>query len=222
MSRNPKRSGWTDMASADPPCKPLAGAAVPLLRALADRARGRYIAGMNDAPSADAPIEILVAPHPVLRRKTRPVRPEDAPLLRALLPRMYESMYMAPGIGLAAPQVGHDLRFAIVDLHENQVRAPITLINPEIVRVSDQLVSREEGCLSLPNQYAEVVRPESVRVRFQDLDGRQQELDADGLLATCLQHEIDHLDGVLFVDHLSSLKRNMIMRRLAKERKGKG
>ena len=191
--------------------------------ALADRARGRYIAGMDDAPpAAAAPIEILIAPHPVLRRRARPVRPEDAALLRTLLPQMFEAMYAAPGIGLAAPQVGHELRCAVVDIHENDVRRPITLINPEIIRVSDQLVAREEGCLSLPNQYAEVVRPDAVRVRFQDLDGRQQELDADGLLATCLQHEIDHLDGVLFVDHLSSLKRNMIMRRLAKERKGKG
>ncbi len=190
--------------------------------ALADRGCGRYIAGMNDAPPAVLPIEILVAPHPSLRRKARPARPEDTALLRTLLPRMFEAMYVAPGIGLAAPQVGHDLRVAIVDLHENEVRAPITLVNPEIIRASDQLVAREEGCLSLPNQYAEVVRPQTVRVRFQDLDGRRQELDADGLLATCLQHEIDHLDGVLFVDHLSALKRNMIMRRLAKERKGKG
>ena len=214
------------MASAWPSCKrhacrPQAPNLAPasLAPALAYRARDRYIAGMNDASPARLPIEILVAPHPVLRRKARPVRPEDAALLRTVLPRMYESMYAAPGIGLAAPQVGHELRFAIVDLHENEIRAPITLINPEIVRASDQLASREEGCLSLPNQYAEVVRPQSVRVRFQDLDGHCQELDAVGLLATCLQHEIDHLDGVLFVDHLSSLKRNMIMRRLVKERK---
>jgi peptide deformylase len=135
---------------------------------------------------------------------------------------MYEAMYLAPGIGLAAPQVGLDLRFAIVDLHENDVRAPITLINPEVIRESDQLAAREEGCLSLPGQYAEIVRPESVRVRYHDLDGKRHELDATGLLATCLQHEIDHLDGVLFVDHLSALKRNIIMRKLAKEQKAKG
>jgi peptide deformylase len=194
------------------------------MQTLANRCCARYIAGMTDASPGDAaiePIDILIAPHPALRRKTRLVRPEDATMLRSLLPRMYEAMYKAPGIGLAAPQVGQDLRFAIVDLHENEIRAPITLINPEIIRVGDQLVAREEGCLSLPGQYAEVVRPERVRVRFQDLDGKRQELDADGLLATCLQHEIDHLDGVLFVDHLSSLKRNMIMRRLAKEQKAK-
>ena len=195
--------------------------------------RARYIARMNDftpAPTGTpagvsaartAPIEILVAPHPSLRRKARPVRPEDAAMLRDLLPRMYESMYLAPGIGLAGPQVGVDLRVAIVDLMRDEVRAPITLINPEIIRSSAQLAPREEGCLSLPGQYAEVVRPDAVRVRFQDLDGRRRELDADGLLATCLQHELDHLDGVLFVDHLSTLKRNMIMRRLAKELKTK-
>ena len=185
---------------------------------------------LNPTPAADrpavttsdvVPASILIAPHPSLRRKSRPVRPEDAATLRALLPGMWEAMYRAPGIGLAAPQVGLDLRFALVDLMENEVPAPITLINPEILRVSDQLAAREEGCLSLPGMYAEVVRPDSVRVRYQDLDGRRHELDATGLLATCLQHEIDHLDGILFVDHLSSLKRNMIMRRLAKDQKQK-
>ena len=196
---------------------------------LAQRRRARYIARMSeplpaplDAPAAlGEPIAILIAPHPLLRRKTRLVRPDDAAMLRDLLPRLYETMYRAPGIGLAAPQVAIDLRVAVIDLVQDDVRAPITLINPEIVRSSEQLAAREEGCLSLPGQYAEVVRPEAVRVRFQDLDGKRHELDADGLLATCLQHEIDHLDGVLFVDHLSSLKRNMILRRLAKEQKAK-
>ncbi len=194
----------------------------------------RYIAGMTEhsaalAPDAPtdpsetaAPATILIAPHPMLRRRTRPVRPEDAAAIRDLLPGMFEAMYLAPGIGLAAPQVGQELRFAIVDLHENDRRAPLTLINPEVIRQSDQLAAREEGCLSLPGQYAEIVRPEGVRVRYQDLDGKRHELDATGLLATCLQHEIDHLDGVLFVDHLSALKRNMIMRKLAKEQKAKG
>ncbi len=210
------------MACAGGPCKP----------ALVRRRRPRYIARMSEplpdpAPDSVAdpavlqPMDILVAPHPSLRRRARPVRPEDRALLRALLPRMYESMYRAPGIGLAAPQVGLELRLAIVDLMEGDVRAPITLINPEVVRVSDQLAAREEGCLSLPGQYAEVVRPVGVRVRYTDLDGGGHELDADGLLATCLQHEIDHLDGVLFVDHLSTIKRNMILRRLAKEQRQK-
>ncbi|MBE7212278.1 MAG: peptide deformylase [Gluconacetobacter diazotrophicus] len=177
---------------------------------------------IRDAEPDATPIPILLAPDPALRRKARPVRPEDRDLVRGLLPGMFAAMYRAPGIGLAAPQVGRDLRFAIVDLHENDVRAPITLLNPEIVRASATLATREEGCLSLPGQYAEITRPETVRVRFQDLDGRTHELDADGLLATCLQHELDHLDGVLFVDHLSALKRNMILRRLAKEQRNKG
>ncbi len=200
------------MARARGPCKP----------ALVRRHRPRYIARMSEPlpdPVAPDPMDILVAPHPSLRRQARSVRPEDRALLRTLLPRMYESMYLAPGIGLAAPQVGLGLRLAIVDLMEGDVRAPITLINPEIILASDQLAAREEGCLSLPGQYAEVVRPEGVRVRYADLDGASHELDADGLLATCLQHEIDHLDGVLFVDHLSTIKRNIILRRLAKERR---
>ena len=169
-----------------------------------------------------APLAILIAPHALLRQKTRLVRPQDVADLRRLLPRMFAAMYQAPGIGLAAPQVGLGLRIAVVDLMENEVPAPLTLVNPEVVAFSDAQVSREEGCLSLPGQYAEVIRPQQVRVRYQDLDGATHQLDADGLLATCLQHEIDHLDGVLFVDHISALKRNMLMRRLAKDQRIKG
>ena len=172
----------------------------------------------SQEPEPD-PLAILIAPQAILRQKTRLVRPEDVAGLRRLLPRMFAAMYRAPGIGLAAPQVGLGLRLAIIDLMENEVPVPLTLVNPEILAASDTLVSREEGCLSLPNQYADVTRPQSVRVRYQDLDGARHEIDAEGLLATCLQHEIDHLDGVLFVDHLSALKRNMLMRKLAKEQK---
>ena len=143
----------------------------------------------------------------------------DAELVRDLVPRMYASMYRAPGIGLAAPQVGSAIRLAVVDLMPDEKPAPITLINPEIVAVSDELATREEGCLSLPGQYADVTRPARVKVRYQDEAGARKEIEADGLLATCLQHEIEHLDGVLFVDHLSALKRNMLLRRLAKELK---
>ncbi len=176
---------------------------------------------MNEnAPDAH-PLSILIAPQAILRQPACPVRPEDAAGLRTLLPRMFAAMYQAPGIGLAAPQVGVGLRLAIVDLTENEVRAPIVLVNPEIVAASETLATREEGCLSLPNQYADIVRPQAVRVRYRDLEGGRHELEAEGLLATCLQHEIDHLDGVLFVDHLSALKRNMLMRRLAKEQKNK-
>ena len=126
-------------------------------------------------------------------------------------------MYRAPGIGLAAPQVGVGLRVAVIDLMPDDKPAPIVLINPEIVAASEELATREEGCLSLPNQYAEVTRPARVKIRYLDQQGARREVEAEGLLAACLQHEMDHLDGVLFVDHLSSLKRNMILRRLAKE-----
>jgi peptide deformylase len=130
---------------------------------------------------------------------------------------MFATMYRAPGIGLAAPQVGVGLRFAVVDLMADDKPAPIALINPEVLARSEELATREEGCLSLPGQYADVTRPARVTVRHTDADGVRRQIEADGLLAACLQHEIDHLDGVLFVDHLSALKRNMILRRLAKE-----
>lgn len=168
----------------------------------------------------DALLPILVAPHKTLKTKARPIKTEDMDRVRTLVPRMFAAMYKAPGIGLAAPQVDISLRLAIVDLMPNEKPAPIVLINPEILRVSPEWATREEGCLSLPNQYADVTRPAMVRVSYSDLDGKRREIDADGLMAACLQHEIDHLDGVLFVDHLSLLKRNMLMRKLAKEQKG--
>jgi peptide deformylase len=162
-------------------------------------------------------LPILVAPHAMLRAKARAVTPADAATVRDLLPRMFDAMYRAPGIGLAAPQVGVALRLVVVDLQTNDTRTPMVLVNPEIVAASNQPATREEGCLSLPGQYAEVTRPDRVRVRWHDETGARREVEAEGLLAACLQHELDHLDGVLFVDHLSVLKRNMIMRRLAKE-----
>jgi peptide deformylase len=166
-------------------------------------------------------LPILVAPHPTLKLRARPVGPADADEVRALVPRMFNAMYHAPGIGLAAPQVDSRLRLAIIDLAPNDKRDPHVLINPEIIAASTELATREEGCLSLPNMFAEVTRPARVKVRYLDLDGARREIEGDGLLAACLQHEIDHLDGVLFVDHLSALKRNMIMRKLAKEQKNK-
>ncbi len=162
---------------------------------------------------------ILVAPHRSLKTPARAVRPADMDAVRLLAPRMFAAMYKAPGIGLAAPQVDVGLRLAVVDLMPGDVRQPIVLVNPEVTRVSTEWATREEGCLSLPGQYADVSRPASVRVAYADLDGKRHEIDAEGLMAACLQHEIDHLDGVLFVDHLSALKRNMLMRKLAKERK---
>ena len=176
----------------------------------------------TDAPTADTPtLPILTPPHPSLRARTRKVGPDDMDKVRGMVPQMLATMYAAPGIGLAAPQVGVPLRLAVVDLQPDDAPAPVVLVNPEITRVSEDWAVREEGCLSLPGQYADVSRPARVHVRYQDLDGKVQELEAEGLLAACLQHEIDHLDGVLFVDHLSALKRNMILRRLAKELKQK-
>ncbi len=164
-----------------------------------------------------APLKILTVPDPVLRTRARPVAAEHEATLRALVPRMFAAMYAAPGIGLAAPQVGVGLRVAVVDLMAEDKPDPIVLINPEILATSEDRETREEGCLSLPGQYADVTRPARVRIRFHDQQGARRELSAEGLLAACLQHEIDHLDGVLFVDHLSTLKRNMLLRRLAKE-----
>ena len=172
------------------------------------------------APQAE-PLDILIAPHKTLKTKARAVAAADWPALRELVPRMLATMYKAPGIGLAAPQVDVGLRVAVVDVAPEDAPAPMVLINPEIVGVSDVWTTREEGCLSLPNQYADVSRPAEVRVAFTDMDGKRQEVAAEGLLAACLQHEIDHLDGILFVDHLSILKRNIIMRKLAKEMKQK-
>ena len=162
-------------------------------------------------------LPILIVPHPILKARTRPVGPADAAAVRALLPKMFATMYRAPGIGLAAPQVGVLLRVAIVDVMPDDKPAPIAMINPEIVATSTELATREEGCLSIPGQYAEVTRPARVKVRYSDAAGARREIEAEGLLAACLQHEIDHLDGVLFIDYLSSLKRNIIVRRLAKE-----
>ncbi len=167
----------------------------------------------------DPTLPILIAPNKALKTKARPIKTEDMDRVRLLVPRMFDAMYKAPGIGLAAPQVDVGLRLAIVDLMPNETRAPIVLINPEILRVSEAWATREEGCLSLPNQYADVARPAQVRVGYSDLDGKRREIDADGLMAACLQHELDHLDGVLFVDHISVLKRNMLMRKLAKDMK---
>ncbi len=172
-------------------------------------------------PTMIEPLPILIAPNASLRTKARKVVAADSERVRALLPRMFETMYKAPGIGLAAPQVGIDLRIAVVDLMTDDTPSPLALVNPQVVAVSDEWATREEGCLSVPNQYADVSRPARVTVRYDDADGVPHQVEADGLLAACLQHELDHLDGVLFVDHLSALKRNMLMRRLAKEMKQK-
>jgi peptide deformylase len=171
--------------------------------------------------STPEPLPLLLAPDPRLKVKTRAVAAQDRATIRSIVPRMLATMYAAPGIGLAAPQVGLDLRFAVIDLQPDEKPSPITLINPRVEKKSREEATREEGCLSLPGHYAEVTRPERVVVVYEDLDGQPQTIEADGLLATCLQHEIDHLDGILFVDHLSALKRNMILRKMVKEKRAR-
>jgi peptide deformylase len=165
-----------------------------------------------------AVLEILEAPDTRLTTVCPRVERIDAPLLR-LLDDMLETMYAAPGVGLAAPQVGVLTRAFVADVGEEDNRSPIFLINPELVWRSEATTLAEEGCLSLPKQFGEVARADQVRVRYSDRQGQDQELAAEGLLARCLQHEIDHLNGVLFVDHLSMLKRSMILRRLSKAKR---
>ncbi len=163
--------------------------------------------------------EILIAPHPMLKRRAEPVPAVDDDL-RRLMDDMLETMYDAPGIGLAAPQLGILKRVVVADVSgKDEPARPMRLINPELAWTSEETFVHEEGCLSLPEQYAEVTRPARARVRYLDETGEAREVDADGLLAVCLQHEVDHLNGVLFVDHLSPLKRGMVMRKLAKWKK---
>ena len=162
---------------------------------------------------------ILTAPDPRLREKSRPVDKVDDGL-RALMDDMLETMYDAPGIGLAAIQIGEPIRVIVMDLAgENEEAQPLYFVNPEILDPSEETSLYEEGCLSVPEFFEEVERPARCRVRYLDYDGNEQILDAEGLLATCIQHEMDHLEGVLFIDHLSRLKRDRILRKLKKEQR---
>jgi peptide deformylase len=172
-------------------------------------------------------LRIYETPDPILRQISTPVEKVDDEL-RALIADMFETMYEAPGIGLAAVQVGVPKRLLVMDLQEPEnpddpeskpVREPRVFINPEILSHSDHEVPYLEGCLSVPDQYAEVMRPDRIRARWLDEQGESQEQDLDGLLAICLQHEMDHLEGILFIDHLSKLKRDMVLKKLAKTRK---
>jgi peptide deformylase len=165
-------------------------------------------------------LEILEAPDPRLSTVCQPVERIDAGLLR-LLDDMLDTMHAAPGIGLAAPQVGRLTRACVIDLGRQGEREPLFLINPEVTWRSSETVVEEEGCLSLPEHFGQVARPEQVRIRFLDRAGEQQEVEGQGLLARCLQHEIDHLNGVLFVDHLSTLRRALILRKLQKARRSR-
>ena len=166
-------------------------------------------------------LPLVILPDPMLRQLSKPVERVDD-RLRRLADDMLETMYDAPGIGLAAIQVGEPVRMLVIDLaKEDEPKAPQIFINPEIVAQGEGRSVYEEGCLSIPDYYAEVERPDTVTVKHLDRDGREQLVEADGLLATCLQHEIDHLNGVLFIDHISKLKRDMVVRRFRKLAKDK-
>lgn len=170
-----------------------------------------------------AKLPIILLPDPVLRRVADPITSVDDEV-RQLADDMLETMYAAPGVGLAAPQVKVSRRLIVLDVSDNdEEKRPHVMINPEIVRRSEQLKMHEEGCLSIPDVRVEIERPADIVVQYLDRDGKQQELEANELLATCIQHEIDHLDGRLLIDYMSRLKRDMVVRRLkklARERAG--
>ena len=181
--------------------------------------------------------EIIEVPNPLLKRVSDPVEKFDDEL-KTLVEDMFETMYDAPGIGLAAIQVGVPLRVLVIDLqpddpdaepetcnhgghehtHQPTKKEPRVFINPEILDPAEDLASYQEGCLSVPDVFADVDRPATCRVRYQDLEGETHEEDMEGLMATCIQHEMDHLEGILFIDHLSRLKRNMALKKLKKLR----
>ena len=168
-----------------------------------------------------AQLPIITAPDPRLKIKARLVPAVDDKI-RRLMDDMLDTMYGAIGIGLAAPQVGQSSRVIVLDVaREGEKPQPLQLANPEILWRSPELATGNEGCLSLPEHYAEVTRPAKIRLRYLDYQNEIREIEASGLLAMCLQHEIDHLDGVLFVDHISALKRGMILRKLAKAKRSR-
>ena len=163
--------------------------------------------------------KILTEPDPILRKKSTQVEKVDDKL-RNLMKDMLETMYKAPGIGLAAIQIGILKRLVVIDLaKENEKKNPLFLVNPEIVSLSKNTSTYEEGCLSLPGQYAEIERPSECHIKYLDFHGKTKQLKTEGLLATCIQHEIDHLNGILFIDYLSKLKKTMIIKKLIKQKK---
>jgi peptide deformylase len=166
-----------------------------------------------------AVLPIIVAPDPRLKKVAKPVVKVDAEV-RRLMDDMLETMYKAPGIGLAAPQVGVLKRVIVVDIaREDEAPQPLRMADPDLIWVSEEDAVYNEGCLSLPEHYADVTRPAAIKVRYLDHENEIRVLEADGLLATCIQHEMDHLEGILFVDHLTALKRNIILRKLLKTKK---
>jgi peptide deformylase len=166
-------------------------------------------------------LNILKEPDPILRKKSTPVSAVDKSI-KKLLNDMLETMYAAPGIGLAAAQVGVLKRLVVIDLaKDGEKKSPIFFVNPVITWKSDILEKKEEGCLSIPDYFAEIKRPNACHVKYLDQHGKEKQLKAEGLLATCIQHEIDHCDGILFIDYLSKLKRMFILKKLAKLKKQK-
>ena len=162
---------------------------------------------------------IVIEPDPILRKKSENLEKVDDEL-RILLDDMLETMYAAPGIGLAAVQIGVLKRLIVIDISkEKEKKNPIFLINPEIISLSKNTSIYEEGCLSLPGHFAEIERPSECQIKYIDYNGKRKELKANGLLATCIQHEIDHLNGILFIDYLSKLKKDMIVKKLVKHKK---
>ena len=168
-----------------------------------------------------AALSIITAPDPRLKTVARPVAKVDAKI-RRVMDDMLDTMYGSIGIGLAAPQVGVAQRIIVIDVaREGEKPKPMRLANPEIIWRSEETTVANEGCLSVPEHYADVSRAAAIKLRYLDHENEIREIEADGLLATCLQHEIDHLDGVLFVDHLSALKRSMILRKLQKAKRSR-
>ncbi len=165
---------------------------------------------------------LVYLPDPLLRQVSKPIERFDDQL-RKFADDMFETMYAAPGIGLAAVQIAEPIRLIVLDVAKDGAeKSPMAFVNPKVVHSSDTRSVYEEGCLSIPDYYAEVERPADVHVEYFDLDGKQQLLKADGLIATCIQHEIDHLDGVLFIDHISKLKRDMAIKKFKKMAKDRG
>ena len=163
--------------------------------------------------------QILTEPNEVLRKKSTPVDKVDSDIQK-LMDDMLETMYAAPGIGLAAVQVGILKRLIVIDISKDKdKKEPLFLINPKIISKSEHTSTYEEGCLSLPGHFAEIERPAECEINFIDYNGKKKEIKADGLLSTCIQHEVDHLDGVLFIDYLSKLKKDMIIKKLVKHKK---
>jgi len=163
--------------------------------------------------------KILTEPNKILREKSLEVENVDKDIQK-LMDDMLETMYAAPGIGLAAIQVGIPKRVIVLDIEQKEGKKnPIFLINPEIIKKSENKTTYEEGCLSVPGQFAEIDRPDKCHVKYLDYHGNKKEINAEGMLATCIQHEMDHLEGILFIDYLSKLKKTMIIKKLSKQKK---